>query len=192
MKKHALTAVALSAALALSTAPAFATDGAASSGTTVSIETTANNIVAEVPVALTFAADAAGGALTGPSEGAYYIANKSTIPIKVTKVEAALADGNGGQWSLAAASGTITDAPTGTVGDLNLKLTPDKLTAVDIYKDNTVKDGLSWAINGGSADTPTKLTIAVAGNSSKLASTTSTPQPAVKLTYTVEAAPKTA
>lgn len=190
-KRNAVAALAVSAALAMGCAPAAfaATDGSVATGTTVSLTTTANSISAEVPLALTFAADANGGALTGPTEGGYYISNKSSIPIKVTDVKAELVTtGNGGKWALAASAGDLSSAAsvTGAVGDLNLKLTVANKDAVDIYATSTDKKVTNWEIAGSSdAANPEKLVIVPSGFSTKLKTTTDAAVPAVKLTYTV-------
>ncbi|MEG1830333.1 MAG: hypothetical protein RR204_00800 [Raoultibacter sp.] len=207
--KKIITAVALTAALTLGAAPAFAapavgadtkvTAGEAGTGvTTVKVETTVSQINATIPITATFALPILGSdfikTTTGVVPKTYAMKNHSTFALKVTNAKAA-AETN---WILAAASTGLKDkdATAGKTGDIFLTLTPavtgqgDAWTAVADPGSNP-----AWTIpaakktSSDPADEGTLL-LDITGSHSNLskAIATATPEAAVVLTYTVAAA----
>lgn len=196
--KKITTAAALTAALALGTAPAFAaTEGSVgelkdatiktetpTTGTTVSVETTVSQIDVQLPLAMTIAAPTAGGTTAVPSDGKYKIVNKSIFPIKVAKAESQAAEG----WSLASNAFTTPGAPTATAGDLYLKLTPTGKSSWEVATTEFVPtDWTIAAATSAEGDNTDELQFALTGSNSKLAKTFTGATKAVTLTYTIEA-----
>lgn len=194
MKKKAITALALTAALAMGTAPAFAVDinqngntsvdttsenkivqteaGKASGSTTLSIKTLATNIQATIPLSMTVAGPAEGGDLVVPEK--YAIKNGSVYPISVT----VKADKDGAAWSL-----TTEEAKGLTATDkINLNLQPAGVaTKFALTEADSVAD---WKIaKKGAADT--ECVIALDGTVSATSQEVGTATKALKLVYTI-------
>lgn len=195
MKKHALTAVALTAALALGAVPAFAATPTGSvgelqdrtlanngtTGTTVKVETTVSQIVASLPIDMTIAAPTAGGTTAVPGANAYKIINKSIFPIKVSAAKTDVVEG----WKLQSAAQTTTTKPTGTIGDIQMTITSSDNKAWNIAGAYTAD---LWKIPAKIVDGKDgELTFDIAATNSPLKKTFSSATKAVTLTYTVAA-----
>lgn len=193
MKKHALTAVALTAALTLGTAPAaFAAAGVGNlenktlqnegdTGTTVKVETTVSQISVQLPLTLTIATPTKGGTTSVPSADSYKIVNQSIFPIKVSNATAVAQE----DWTLKSDPLSDTSTPAGAAGDLQMTITPKSGTAWNVA--NAYAED-SWKIPanavGGSGS---ELTFTIAATNSPLKKTFSSATKAVTLTYTVAA-----
>lgn len=197
MRKQALTVVALTAALALGTAPAFATPGVGDStdrtldnkgntGTTVKVETTVDQIVASLPIDMTIAVHTKGGAADAPSEDAYKILNKSIFPIKVSAATATAHS----DWNLVAEKQAEGSSPavSAVAGNLQILMTPKAGSPWNVAEAYTA-DG--WKIDArtvsGETVTDGVLAVKVEATSSKLKKTFSSATKAVTLTYTIAA-----
>lgn len=191
MKKQALTAVLLTAALAMGTAPAaFAANindeteagtidtKTGVGNTTVKVQTVATNISATLPLSIQVVGPAEGGDLSAvPSN--YSIVNNSVYPLKVSKVEAAPGTG----WGIASASLTNASTSTSDVGDIFMELSMGSskvtLKAADQEPSN-------WIIPAKAED-GTSATINVNGSVSQIKSVSKDAVTALTVTYTVEA-----
>lgn len=190
MKKQALTAAVLTAALTLGTVPAYAaatlgtvTDSTinGSSGsvnTTVKVETTVSQIKAALPLEMTVAAPTVGGSTSTPA--AYKIINKSTFPVKITSATATAAEG----WKLSATALQKDDAPKGAIGDLQMSLTPTGATAWQVAEKFAATN---WKIAGAADGKDGELPIAIAATNSALKKTYTSATQAVSLSFTIAA-----
>ncbi|MEG1830332.1 MAG: hypothetical protein RR204_00795, partial [Raoultibacter sp.] len=182
-----ILAAALTAALTLGAAPAFAVGGT----TNIKVTTDATAISVTVPTSFTVTGPAEGGNLTGvPAKTVHKITNLSTYPIYVSDIKA---EKQGG-WELA--SSPLTSATTsvaGVTGDIYMKLTPDGATGtVDPWVLKAVGSApKGWTVAGKSvgAASGVDLQIAVEGSISPVKKVVAT-DPAVNVVYTV--APGTA
>lgn len=199
MKKQALTAAVLTAALAMGTVPAFA-EGFANNAadTTVSVYTDTSNISATLPLNLTVAGPANSGALSVPGENAYKIVNESAFDIKVTNVSATQSTDAAKSWTLASSEQTGKDAPSeeGKIATLQMNIaTADDTTGWGVATNTPFAPTSGWTVKSGSTDN--ELGIVLSGTISKVSSTTghdsaASAVEAVKLTYTVAPAGATA
>lgn len=193
MKKQALTAAALTAALTFGSVPAaFAistddtalgnqtavttSEGAASGETTVSVKTVATNIKATVPITMTVAAPAEGGNITPPSN--YALVNNSVYPLSV-KVKADQKDMT--DWTLVADA-----SATGVAANsISLLLTPAGANAIIVG----TADSAAWTIDPATTkDGETKGTscaVTVGGKVSGTSANAGTTTSALKLVYTI-------
>ena len=100
--KKFVAALAISAALAMGAAPAFAADvevgnpgafqgdensASATTAVTMFVSDSDTQIQATVPVAITIVTPSAGGVITAPTANAYKIANNGQAPLKVTAIQ---------------------------------------------------------------------------------------------------------
>lgn len=190
MKKKALTAALLTAALTLGAAPAAYADsemgsitettinGASGSvSTAVNIETTVSQIKAALPLTMTVAAPASGGSTAVP--GGFKIVNKSTFPLKVSGATATAGSG----WNLSESALAANSAPSGAIGDIQMTLTAGG-AAWNVAKAFEAK---TWKIPAGEKGSDGELGIAIVSTNSSLKKTFNDPQQAVTLTFTIAA-----
>ena len=193
MKKKALAAAALTAALAFGTAvPAFAESFSGNKAdTTVSVYTDTSNISATLPLTLTVGGPANGGALTVPGADTYKIVNTSAFDIKVQEVAASQTAQAAEKWGLASDTQSSEPAPSdGKIATLQMKIaTSDDASGWTVATNAPFAPTSGWTVAAGENN---ELAISLSGSMSKAADTTASSAAsaveAVKLTYTVTAA----
>lgn len=194
--RKAITAMALTAMLAMGTAPAaFAAgegtsdtptgvttaNGKATGDTTISVETIVTNISATIPLNVKVVGPAEGGPLSGvPSN--YQIVNKSAYPIKVTEIKAT--EDESGNWKLSESALTDASESTANIGDICLTLQMDGTTTPLIMK-IAAQQPADWVVPVSASADGTAKNIKVAGSLSQIKSVKDAATTAVKVQYTI-------
>lgn len=194
MKKKVFAALALSATLAMGAVPAFAADdgtsvgdqtgvttadGAAVGNTTLSVKTVATNIKATVPITMTVAGAAEGGALTTPDN--YSIVNGSVYPISV-QVKSSTDGITDAVWTLVDDASTLDKTNAANANKISVTLTPATAVGAITLK---AADSDAWKVDAKTADADTTCAITVAGHITQTDKKAGVTSEALKLVYTI-------